>query len=206
MVFSKREQLLGIGVGAAVALLGLNYFVLDPYLQRQARIEADRRDVDAERDRIDTLLLRRDRKQQVWARMTAGGLKSDPSEADSQVLHALREWAQESGLTVASTKRSSVSQERQFAQISVNQTCTGTMSAVAKFLWCLETASIPLRVNEVQLTPRKEGTDDLQLQINVSTLSLIPDADKPDNRPGGGGGGNERSRALTSAADARGDR
>jgi hypothetical protein len=34
---------------------------------------------------------------------------------------------------------------------------------------------IPLRIDDLVITPRKPGTDDLQAVVTVSTLCLIPD-------------------------------
>jgi len=44
------------------------------------------------------------------------------------------------------------------------------MNAIARFLWRVETAGIPIRLKELQLGSRKEGTDDLTLQLRLSTL------------------------------------
>ncbi len=67
------------------------------------------------------------------------------------------------------------------------------MRAASRLLWSLETASIPVRVTEMHITPRKEGTDDLSVQLSISTLCLLPDTDK-------------QSRTVASAADFGGNR
>ncbi len=48
-------------------------------------------------------------------------------------------------------------------------------------LWSLETAKIPLRLNEVRIKPRKDDTDDLSVSVNVSALCKPPEADKTQN-------------------------
>ena len=50
-----------------------------------------------------------------------------------------------------------------------------TMLSIANLLWSMETATIPVRVNDLQILPRKEGTNDLTLQLTVSTLCLLPE-------------------------------
>ena len=47
---------------------------------------------------------------------------------------------------------------------------TGPMSAVAGFLWRLESSPLPVRVADLQLGTRKEGADDLSLQVRISAL------------------------------------
>ena len=71
-----------------------------------------------------------------------------------------------------------------------------------KLLWSLETATIPVRVNDMQVTPRREGTDDLTIRLSVSALCMPPDAGaKPP--PGAG----DKPAAPSGASDSnRGER
>ena len=84
----------------------------------------------------------------------------------------MRDWAQEAGLTLWSMKPERLDQEDDLREIMFQAAATGPMSAVSRFLWRIETTSIPLRVKEVQLSSRREGTDALSLQLRVSTLYL----------------------------------
>lgn len=198
MAFTERERKLGIGVGIALAVMGVFYFGYQPYVGHRAQIRADREAVDFDQERADNLFALQKRQEKVWTAMIAGGLKSDPSEADSQVLHALQDWAGQSKIANLSFNTGGKTQEGKFHIFTFQFAGTGTTAAVANFLWRLETATIPVRVNEIQVTPKKEGVDDLQLQLSVSTLSMVPEPE-----PSGRG---DRSRALTSAADERGGR
>ena len=56
-------------------------------------------------------------------------------------------------------------------------TANGGMAAVAGFLWRVESAKLPLRIKDVQIGGR-EGSDDLSLQMQVSTLYLAPPSTK----------------------------
>jgi hypothetical protein len=60
------------------------------------------------------------------------------------------------------------------------------MEGVAKFLWKMQSASFPVKVMEAQLGSRTDGTNDLALQVKISTLYLAPEqrvakAEKPGN-------------------------
>ena len=55
----------------------------------------------------------------------------------------------------------------------------------ARLLWQVETTGLPLRVHEMQLGARKEGTDDLSLQLKASTLYLGADAGADPQTAGG---------------------
>ena len=49
------------------------------------------------------------------------------------------------------------------------------MQAVARFLYAMEMAEIPLRVVDVTVTSRREGTDDLNVQVGLATIYLPPE-------------------------------
>ena len=110
--------------------------------------------------------------EQEWKEMLEAGLKRDVSEAESQVLHAVRNWSQESGLALSSVKPQRIAQEGDLQEITFQAAGTGSMRSVARFLWQLETAPLPLKVKELQLGSRKEGADDLSLQLRISALYL----------------------------------
>ena len=48
------------------------------------------------------------------------------------------------------------------------------MSRAGQFLYALHTSNIPLRVGDLQISARKEGTDDLQIQLGVATIFEAP--------------------------------
>jgi hypothetical protein len=51
---------------------------------------------------------------------------------------------------------------------------------VGMLLWAVETAAIPVRVDDLTIKPRaREGFDDLTIDLSVSTLSSIPEPAAP---------------------------
>ena len=60
------------------------------------------------------------------------------------------------------------------------------MPQVARMLAAIETAGIPIRVNDMTITPQKEGTDDLSVRFNLSALCQPP-ADTTPKQAGAGG-------------------
>jgi len=111
--------------------------------------------------------------------MIAGGLKRDPAEAESQILQAVGDWARDAGLKMSSVKPERMPDKRSLQEISFQAAGTGPMNAVARFLWRLETSKVPIRIKELQLGSRKEGTDDLTLQLRLSTLYQAPEPPAP---------------------------
>lgn len=203
MALSQRERYIAIGVGAALGLLALDRFVLNPYKERRDQLEVDQTVAVQKIDDANRLFQKQRRMQRVWAKMNAdGGLKTDPTDAASQVLNAMQDWAQESAINLVSRKEERTTPEGRFLQIGFHFTGTGSMASISKLLWRLETAPIPVRITDVQVTPRKEGTDDLQMQLSVSTLCLLKESDKDKDKPAKP----DRSKPVADARDGKGDR
>jgi hypothetical protein len=186
MVLSTREKYIAYGVGGAVVLLALNFFAINPYLDYRIKLADDIRNLVKQQNENNTTFHEHGQLQKVWHEMIAGGLKDNSAAADKQLVDALFEWAQESGIQRPSYnfEKSSADPDRGFEQTTYRMTGNGNMAAVAKLLWRLETAPIPLHVTDVAIQGRPpEGTDDLQVQVTVSTLSTMPMRQKEENRP-----------------------
>ena len=171
MVLSKRERYVVAATIIAVSILVLDRIVT-PFMERRAQTEAQRQNLLREMERAMNQFARRRQMEQEWKEMLEAGLKRDVSEAESQVLHAVRNWSQESGLALSSVKPERIAQEGELQEITFQAAGTGSMRSVARFLWQLETAPLPLKVKELQLGSRKEGADDLSLQLRISALYL----------------------------------
>jgi hypothetical protein len=170
MKLSRRETVMAVVAVLAVALLVADRYVVTPLMEGSAAL-ADKRDQLVQRLENNRRLFER---QQLmagkWREMTAGGLTSDPADAEGRVLHALRDWADEAGFALASIKPERNEREGQVGEITVLAAGTGPMRSVARFLWQVETCALPLRIHELQLGSRTEGADDLSLQLKLSTL------------------------------------
>jgi len=217
MVLSKRERYIAIGVGAAIALFGLDQWVVQPYFDKRKEV------VEATAKAADDLKHHKKLKEQkvemrkVWDAMNAGGLQSDAGKAESQARRALNDWAQEAGLTLSDYKADPAQEVRptqtpgartdksaadsKFITIGLHATGTGNMRSVARFLWRVETTTIPMRVENITVTPKREGTDDLQVQLNLSTL-CVPNKDNETPAPATP----RAAGASAGTADARGER
>ncbi len=190
---SPREKMIAIGVGAVIALYAVNSSVIDPYVARLHAIDDDTATATATLNERLALFARQSELKKVWAAMTRGGLSADPSAAESLALKATLDWAGEAGVTITALKPDRVTDENQFQIISFHATASGSSPAVGKLLWDIETATIPVRLTDLAVTPRKEGTDDLVVQFGISTLCLRPgatDAAKPPTAAAGLTGGN----------------
>lgn len=202
MILSKRERYMATFVLVAVAVLVLDRYALTPYLARRAQLTAAKLSILGELDGAQILFARKTQLSPKWEEMLNSGLKTDAAAAESAVLNALRDWSQESGLALstlkpersiqividaegrqvgalATLKPERSIQRAELSELTFQAAGVGTMSAVSRFLWRVESSPLPVRVNDLQLGARREGTDDLTLQVRVSALCVAPPPAKP---------------------------
>jgi hypothetical protein len=175
---SKREKFIAIGTAVAIGLFVLDSFIIEPYSAALADIQ-QKTDAAAKQFTDDTsLLARRVRLQKIWSDMLSHGFKTDESAADSQLQHAILDWSQLAGVVPQNLKSDQSRKEGSFLVIGYRVTANGSMRSISRLLWALETATIPIRVSDVRVTPEREGTDQLSVQLGVSTL-CIPGGSAP---------------------------
>ena len=185
MVLSKREKYIAIGVGAALALFALDSVVLTPYFSKLEAIGKQRREIAVAQKQAADLRDKQRKLTPVWEEIRRGGMKASTSEAESQARRAILAWAQSSNAFITALNPDRTTAVGKFQVVSLNATANGGLPQMAHLLWSMETATIPVRLNEITITPRREGTDDLQIKFVVSTLCLPPDTATPQqqNRP-----------------------
>lgn len=170
MVLSKRERYIVYGTLVALAILLLDRFVLTPVEARKKVVEEQTSQRTVEDVRAKRLKAQEKELEPKWRAMLEAGLSAKPADAESQVLHAVRNWSQEAGLSLSSLRPERGTERDQLLEMTFSASGTGSMNAVAGFLWRLESAAMPIRITEIQLGTRKEGTDDLSLQLRISAL------------------------------------
>lgn len=179
MVLSKRERYIAIGVAAAVGILALNYFFVDPLLLARAELDTKIAKTTIEVNAKSKVIKESRNKEQAWADMQKNGLRrKDASEAEGLVLGSIREWAQDAGMVLSAVKPERSEKETDFQKLTFRATGAGRMREMSWFLWRIQTAPFPVKVSDMQLSAHKEGTDELSLQIGISTAYLLPDAEK----------------------------
>ena len=195
MAWSNRERYMGIAVAAAFGLFALDHFVFSPYTAERERLSIEFNSASQKLAEDRHVLQKQRQARRDWAELQSGGLQSDPSEMERQMQHWLNGWAQESGLGNLSLRTDrTAAQHGGFVQVTVHAAGTGPVAAVAKLLWRMEAAPVPVRVNDVQINPAKEGSDQVQLQLNVSAVCT---AGEGEPQAGGAGTGRPTSSRPT---------
>ena len=115
-----------------------------------------------------------------WSEISGHALRADASQAESQLLNSVRDWAQEAGMSLSSVNPlRSNEKEKDFYKTTFRATGGGSMAQVGRFLWRIQTSTIPVRITELTINSRKDGADDLNVSISIATIYLPPESEKP---------------------------
>jgi hypothetical protein len=172
---TKRENNIAIGLGVTVLLVVIWSVAVSPYLDAIDGINSSIKTAQNKWEDDTSVFNHRKRLEKVWTEITNGGLTADQSRAETQALNAASDWAYAAGVNITALKSERTTDEGPFLIISFHVTGNASTPAIKRMLYSFETATIPVRVNDMQITPRKEGTDDLTIQLSLSTLCLKPD-------------------------------
>ncbi len=171
MVLSKRERIILIVTLLSVGLLIANTFVIEPVLTRRDELESQRQQLLGDLSEAELLIGNHRRMQQKWNAMLSDGLRND-AEAESKVLASLREWSGNSRLSLSSIRPERVSSDKGLQEMIFTVAGKGSLDSVARFLWQIETAALPVKIKDMQLGSGSESGDRMSLQLHLSALYL----------------------------------
>ena len=182
-MLSKRERIMALVAVAVVGFLVLNKFLIGPVAGRLQQLETQKSQLLVELDEAQNLFRKRRVLEKEWKNALLEGLRNEV-EAESKVGRALNEWSQEARLTLSSVKPDRVASDKGLKEMTFVVVGTGTLDAVARFLWQIETAPLPIKVKDMQLGSSNESGQSMSVQLRLSALCLGTEQ-KPseDNSP-----------------------
>jgi hypothetical protein len=178
MVLSRREKYVFIGAVLLLVWLVLDRFALSRLLASRTESESQKKALLADLNRAGATLRHSQQLSPRWQEMTRTGIKGEPGEAESQIFHTIHAWAVETGVSLSLLRPDRLTEKTVLPEIAFQAVGTGSMESIAKLLWRIQNATIPVRVTELQLAARTEGADDLSVQMRLSTVYL-PGARRP---------------------------
>lgn len=180
-MLSKREKFIVCITAIVVGVFVLDWLVVSPLLAARSDASVRVTELQDELDRARRTFENSRRVNRRWAEMSRGQLHQNASQAESAMLNGVRDWAQSSRLILTSLKPERTEKQRDFTRITFRATGYGTMEQVARFLHQVQMARVPVRVTDVQISSRKEGTDDLSINVGVATIHLNEDPARTSN-------------------------
>jgi hypothetical protein len=182
MTMSPRERSIATITGIILGALVLYEFVIEPKLAQIEKLDSDVATATGDLERADSLFSSSRSATKQLAKIAGSGLRRNDSEADSEIRNKTSQWAQESGINGWGIKREGTVNERDFNKITFRAQGSGGMAQIGRFLYRLQTADMPIRIVDMTINSRREGTDDLAIVLGVSTIYLAPESEKPAPR------------------------
>ncbi len=178
MVLTKRERYVGILTVAVLSILVLDQFIIDPAKDRLDVLNAEIARAQQEHLNAQQLFTSSRRANRDWKAVAGDAIQHGGGDPESRVLNSVREWAQDEGMRLPSVIPQPAQVENGFNKTVFRATGSGNLSQVGRFLHRVQTASMPLRITDLQITS-KDGTDDLSVNFGIATISPVPDANRP---------------------------
>ena len=180
MVLSKRERYVGIVTAAVLSILVLDRLILRRCWRAKSGSTPTIAVAEQERAKADQLFMKRNKANRSWRddvrHRIAGQRRRRRREPDPQQCPAVGAGrGHEPG---ESSSRERTERDKEFDKITFRATGTGSMSQIGRFLYRIESASMPVRITDVLLSTRREGTDDLSITVGIATISLVPEAER----------------------------
>lgn len=182
MVLSKRERMILIAAVLAVVMLVADKFIVGPISTRREQIKAQKLSLQTELENAQILFSRQRLMERKWKALLSDGLQND-AEAESKIARALDQWSKDARLMLSSVKPERVASDKGLKEMTFVVAGMGTLEAVSRFLWQIETASIPIKVMDMQIGSTNETGQSMSLQLRLSALCLDSQQQKPQNEP-----------------------
>lgn len=177
MQIKDRQKFLTVLAITAIALLVLDKVVTPPL----TKFWHDRSDriTDLQRKVKEGEMLRMPRRKAAiraeWAGIQAASLTNNPTLAQQQLLRAIDQWSQSSGVTINSiTPQFKQGADATYKTIECRVDGSGSIDRLAQFLYDLENDPMALKLESVELTSSDNTGQQLALGVQISGLILTP--------------------------------
>ncbi len=182
MKLKKREIFIGLILGLTLLLWLAYSLLLEPYLAERTRLHNALTSATKKLDQQDKLLANEKKVGTAWVAQTQRGVSNNAATTSSQTMAALFDWAQSSRIDMQALKPDRMTRVDDFQQIRFQGSCVGTMANLSRFLYLVETSSLPVKLEDVRINARREGSDDLMLQFSLVTIFFDPQENKPKRK------------------------
>ena len=182
MALTNRERIIMILAGIAIGVLVADRYVLGPIFERRSEMSQSKQRLEGEVEQAHATLQRRKVISRRWHQMQQAGLSSDIEKIEGILFRFLETSSDRSGFLLTSIQPERLTQEGQIGQIDFMVSGTGTMDAVTRFLWDIEMAEVPIRIDSMQLSANDENASQMSLQLKLSSIYLTKITDEKETR------------------------
>jgi hypothetical protein len=176
-----NRQVLLIKIAAAgVVLLILNSVILSPLGDLWSDHAAEITRLQASVAEGRNLIVRGPSLQRRWREMQAGALPRDRAVSEHDVISDFENWSRSTGVELGSVKplwKHAASDDYSLVELRLD--ASGTLSALSRFIYEIETSPRALRLESNELLSRDDSGQRLTLSLIVTGLRLSPLEGKP---------------------------
>ncbi|HEX4083816.1 MAG TPA: hypothetical protein VHY22_02810 [Chthoniobacteraceae bacterium] len=177
MTNERRTALLKIVAGCCGGLLALNYVVFTPFMALWDAQSRQIQELQQKVQRGQQLLDRQNNIHNRWSSMLRANMPTDVSASENLAVQEIDRWARDSGITFSSLAPSWLDPDEQGGQLfEWRATATGTQLALARFIYEMETDSLPVNLQEYELTSRDDRGASLTMTARFSFLHIDANA------------------------------
>ncbi|MBT3379961.1 MAG: hypothetical protein HN742_02990 [Lentisphaerae bacterium] len=176
MTGNSRQRLLSVAAVACLALLVADRTILQPLLRSCRERSARIRVLEAELAQAEHLSGQAEAWQTRLQEFGANALPGGTSAAESVLITAARRWADKTRLQLSATRPRWTDADGDQPRIfELRITAAGTLEAVARFLYEVETSPMPLRVANLTIASTSSNPRHLTLTVDVCAVLWSPD-------------------------------
>jgi len=172
MTGDKRQNLLAIGAGVAVAILAGDHFVWEPLSKAWSDRSATIADYHKKIDRGRQVLGREQAVRDHWENMRTNALPNDTSAAEALVFSSINDWIRDSGATFTSVKPQWKHDDNTTFDCRID--IAGDIRQLSKFLYDFEKSPLAFKVDMVEVTARDTAGQQLALGLQMNGLVISP--------------------------------
>ena len=173
MALTNREQKIMIIAVSAVLILVCDRYLLTPILNRRSEISMQKEQLQAQLDESLALLERAKVLKPRWNDMLDSGLSYSVEDTEGKVFRYLENASGSTNFSITSIQPEHLPKQEKFGMIEFMVSGAGSMESVTRFLWEVETANVPLKIETLQLGANNENANVMSLQVNLSSVYLI---------------------------------
>ena len=173
MKIQNRQQILLVLTLSVLALYVGDLLVFEPMVKwwhtRQDTIKELRQEVGQGK-----MLVRREAViRSEWSNMRTNALPNDASQAESQVLRSLANWAGDSGINVSSVTPQWQEDQDDYSTLDCRVEASGNLGTITRFLYEIENDPMAIQLASIELTATDDQGQQLNLGLELSGLALI---------------------------------
>lgn len=174
MISAKEKRLLIIALAAIALLIGDKY-IFSPAFAKRNEIKAQKDSASAQLEKAQNLIRSSKSVSGRWQSYQDSGLSAEPQELESTLLRFVDETSRSCGLTLSFVQPGDTDIENGFGTLEYQISGAGSMRSVTRFLYEVETAQLPVKVESFQAGASDESGRNITVQINISALFIAPE-------------------------------